>query len=86
MSLFEFLRNILFPVHLFNQIKTQTFLEISANFHDDDWGWHDCVNVLSLATQSLSKPWKFFISDPSVKKTNLLNDFIQLQSFNNLSP
>ena len=36
----EFLKNILFSVHLFNQIRMQTtFLEISANFYND-WRWH----------------------------------------------
>ena len=31
----EFLRNIWFSVYLINQIRLQTFLEISANFYND---------------------------------------------------
>ena len=31
----EFLRNIWFSVYLINQIRMQTFLEISANFYND---------------------------------------------------
>ena len=31
----EFMRNILFSIHLYIQIRMQTFLEISQNFYND---------------------------------------------------
>ena len=38
---------MLFPAHLFNQIK---IFKVSANLHNN-WGYHDRVSLLSLASQ-----------------------------------
>ena len=40
----EFLRNVWFSVNIFNQIRIQTLVEISANFHND-WRWLASVLV-----------------------------------------
>ena len=52
----EFLRDIRFSVHLFNQIRMQTFLEICAKFYND----YDSAPVYlfqQVKYQSLTLTW-----------------------------
>ena len=69
---------MLFPAHLFNQIK---IFEISANLHNN-WGYHDCVSLLSLASQIgqsiIQESTKWNLWKAAIKK------FHSIYSWNNL--
>ena len=74
-------------IQLINKETCETFLEISANFHYD-WRWHNRVSELSPTIQIpilVTDLDIHYFSFYSQEKQTYLMDFLQSQSFNDLS-